>query len=208
MEPRFQVWPRDAVATTYWASQLVARWPKGARLSGSGDPVEDESGRSVRWDGWVGICCCWLMKEMFDRHVIVFLFSGRVFIRPKVWLSPHCSSEGRKNCRQSWRRPPQVGSSPPAPPRPPSEMACFKTSYQLAPESFLQADGFHLGAANSESPPVSQSDPRRTQGTRADGARVASLQAAVVQPPQWRSASLSCLLGASIHPDEYTLEQG
>lgn len=37
-----------------------------------------------------------------------------------------------------------------------SEMACPKMSFQLAPESFWQADGLYIRTANLDSPPVSQ----------------------------------------------------
>lgn len=83
----------------------------------------------------------------------------------------------------------------------PSEMVCPRMSYRLVPESFWQADGLHLGAANVESHPVSQM--LRGSGVlEQKGPGQAPPQAAVAGPLQWVSASLPHLLGAVIHPDE------
>lgn len=92
------MWAREAVATTIlgltaggkmaqrgWSYILVILLKK--KVAGL-------------WTRWVGVCC-WLMKEMFDGHLIVFLFSGRVVIRPRAWLSTSSFSEGRKDCRVS-----------------------------------------------------------------------------------------------------------
>lgn len=64
-----------------------------------------------------------------------------------------------------------------------SEMACPKMSFQLAPESFWQADGLYIRTANLDSPPVIQT--LQGLGTGADGSGQAAPRAAVVGPPQW-----------------------
>lgn len=62
-------------------------------------------------------------------------------------------------------------------------MALPETAYQWAPESFWQADGVHIRAADLESPSVSQT----LQGLGAKGPKGPGQdapQAAVARPPQ------------------------
>ena len=65
----------------------------------------------------------------------------------------------------------------------PSKIAFLETAYQWAPESFWQADGVHIRAADLEFPPVSQT----LQGPGALGRKGPgqdASQAAVAGPPR------------------------
>lgn len=165
------MWARDTVATTILASHMVAKTAQRGLDSNSGCLIE-ERGRF----GQLGVCYWSLMKGIFGGHLIVLLFSRRVFIKSRICLSTSSYSERRKSILD------QVSCG--------LLISPLKwIADQLDPESFWQADGLQQRGVNLES-----SLSVRLQiiggllGSRVQGQSPS--QAAAAGPLQWLSASL------------------